>query len=857
MGREDDRTLRALADNRFLLGPGTSSSMGSTVTILRSVLTMASLTGCFFVVMSYLLFMPLRKSPSNLVLWMALFAMAMHLSMILQTGFDMPSVPTLGHCVEIGTTTEFLVIVQELYLAMMTVDLYITTRNPFSYFRTLYYHLIVGTTGAVWAYIFSSDGAVPGASPLGVCWFNASHPNAYVFVCIYLVAPLAMIYGVGFMLFIVARNRINDGYDDTSTSAARTLSLRQMKLYVGVSALYWFIVGFGSLIILYGAGLDDVTDPLYAFWSLMFASKGLVIAGLYCHIMRVGSVFHLWRIGDYDPLMKVQGVNWVLRRDVLYFARMGICESMSPSVQLVPDVDQSKYAVRSLELVGRTESHRAVFRDYEADSFDEIRRISGISTESFVRSMSVHTRERFSEGKSGAFLYFTGDQRFILKTCTQAEQQYLLQILPQYIRHLTSFPNSFLSRYVGCYDLIVYDQTVRFIVLANVMQNPSVDVDEFFDLKGSYVGRYDDPMAQGVRKVCKYCGMEFVVGMTQELCKMNPFPNQGHTQEICGKDLNWASRQISLDNELADKIATQLNTDSEFLRSINSIDYSLMVGLHTVGLPRPPRPVPYSASTPPQNDNATPSYVFHDHDDESRDGVHQPIYLKDHIEYEAMASPDSSCVSNVTEVVLLQDTKHAGNKNGFGKGTSLDKISSSPTPQLYQHRAEDCVVYLGIIDILTPWSIRKQLEHWFRVYLQCKDRQGISCVDPKQYANRFRDHVVAVVIQGKKPPPHLEEKHKQLEKKHSQLPLSQRESLSSAGQQPMMSFQTPPPARAPTMVASDFTGSHLVLDHVPSSRYSGSSSVAAAVGPTSFGQPYGMYSMSSFRSAQTQQQHYA
>ena len=87
---------------------------------------------------------------------------------------------------------------------------------------------------------------------------------------------------------------------------------------------------------------------------------------------------------------------------------MGICESMSPSVQLVPDVDQSKYAVRSLELVGRTESHRAVFRDYEADSFDEIRRISGISTESFVRSMSVHTRERFSEGKSGAFLYFTG-----------------------------------------------------------------------------------------------------------------------------------------------------------------------------------------------------------------------------------------------------------------------------------------------------------------------------------------------------------------------------------------------------------------------------------------------------------------
>ncbi|OQR83980.1 phosphatidylinositol 4-phosphate 5-kinase D3 (PIPK-D3/GPCR-PIPK) [Achlya hypogyna] len=839
MGPERDGTTRALAGDN-----SSSISMGATVTIFRSVLTMASLLGCFFVVMSYLLFMPLRKSPSNLVLWMALFAMGMHLSIILQTGFDLPSVPTTPHCVDIGTTTEFFVIVQELYLAMMTVDLYITTRNPFSYFRTVYYHLIVGTTGALWAYVFSSDDAVPGPSPLGICWFDASHPNAYVFVCIYLVAPLAMIYGVGFMLFIVARNRINDGYDESSTSAARSLSLRQMKLYVGMSALYWFVVGFGSLIILYGAGLsdDDVEEALYSFWSLILAAKGLVIAGLYCHIMSVGSVFHMWRIGDYDPLMKIQGVNWVLRRDVLYFARMGICESMSPSVQLSTD-ELSKYAVRSLELVGRTDSHRAVFRDYEAASFDRIRAISGISNDSFVRSMSVHTRERFSEGKSGAFLYFTGDQRFILKTCTMAEQQYLLQILPQYIRHLTSFPNSFLSRYVGCYDLVVYDQTIRFIVLANVMQNPSVDVDEFFDLKGSYVGRYDNPLAQGVRKVCKYCGMEFVVGMTQEVCKANPFPYQGHTQEICGKDLNWASRQISLDNELADKIATQLNTDSEFLRSINSIDYSLMVGLHTVGLPRPPRPAtaatPYSSVSTPPTDKA-PAFGFEDAK-ESR-----PIYLKEHAEYEAMASPESSCVSNLTEVRAGRSGADVG-QDKLGKAPSLDKISLSPTPAMYQHRAEDCVVYLGIIDILTPWSIRKQLEHWFRVYCQCKDRYGISCVDPKQYATRFRDHVVAVVIQGKKPPPLLEEKQKLLEKKHSQLPL--RESLSSHHQPP--SFQTPPPPRAPTMVASDFTGSHLVLD-LPASRYSGSSSVAAAVGGAASFAP-GAYSMSSFRSTH----HYA
>ncbi|OQR89837.1 phosphatidylinositol 4-phosphate 5-kinase D3 (PIPK-D3/GPCR-PIPK) [Thraustotheca clavata] len=825
MGLEDDRTSA---------GPSSSTrlSMGSTVTIFRSVLTMASLLGCFFVVVSYLLFMPLRKSPSNLVLWMALLAMAMHLSFILQTGFDMAAMPTFSHCNAIGTTTEFFVVVQELYLAMMTVDLYITTRNPFSYFRTAYYHGIVGTTGALWAYIFSSDDSVPGPSPLGVCWFNADNPNAYVYVCIYLVAPLAMIYGVGFMLFIVARNRINDGYDDSSTSAARKLSLGQMKIYVGVSAMFWFVLGIGTLIILYGTGLssEDVKTTIYSFWSLILASKGLVIACLYCHIMSVGSVIHMWRIGDYDPLMKIQGVNWVLRRDVLFFARMGICESLRPEAQLIndPTLETSKYAMRTIELVGRSDSHKALFRDYDAESFDKIRQISEISTESYIMSMSAHTRERFSEGKSGAFLYFTGDQRFILKTCTQAEQLYLLQILPQYMRHLTSFPNSFLSRYVGCYELVVYDQTIRFIVLANVMQNPSVDVDEFFDLKGSYVGRYDDPTVQGVRKVCKYCGMEFVVGMTQEMCKMNPFPNQGHTQERCGKDLNWASRQISLDNELAEQIASQLHTDSEFLRSINSIDYSLMVGLHTVGGPRPPQPVSTTPETP-YSSISTPQTTREDFEDGSR-----PIYIKDdRRDYEAIVSPDSGSASNLNEdgnhqLPMLRS-----------KESSNDKISLTQTPETYQQRAEDCVVYLGIIDILTPWSIRKQLEHWFRVYLQCKDRNGISCVDPRQYANRFRDHVVAVVIQGKKPPPMLEERQKLLGKKQSR-PLNMGDSFSSRSE---LNFHTPPPPRAPTMVASDFTGSHMVMD-LP--RYSGSSSVAAAVGPHSY-HPSSMYHMGSFR----------
>ncbi|RHY00607.1 hypothetical protein DYB36_013104, partial [Aphanomyces astaci] len=141
---------------------------------------------------------------------------------------------------------------------------------------------------------------------------------------------------------------------------------------------------------------------------------------------------------------------------------MGICESISSAVEWIPE-GPSAYAVRSLELVGRHESHKALFHEFEAASFAVVRSLSGITADALGLSMRVHTQERFSEGKSGAFLYYTGDQKFIVKTCTEAEQGYLMQILPSYIAHLQMYPNSFLSRYVGCYELVVYDQTIRFI----------------------------------------------------------------------------------------------------------------------------------------------------------------------------------------------------------------------------------------------------------------------------------------------------------------------------------------------------------------------------------------------------------
>ena len=44
--------------------------------------------------------------------------------------------------------------------------------------------------------------------------------------------------------------------------------------------------------------------------------------------------------------------------------------------------------------------------------------------------------EKFTEGRSGSFFYFTHDSRYMVKTVTQSELSLLRHILPQYIAHI-------------------------------------------------------------------------------------------------------------------------------------------------------------------------------------------------------------------------------------------------------------------------------------------------------------------------------------------------------------------------------------------------------------------------------------
>jgi 1-phosphatidylinositol-4-phosphate 5-kinase len=73
---------------------------------------------------------------------------------------------------------------------------------------------------------------------------------------------------------------------------------------------------------------------------------------------------------------------------------------------------------------------------------------------SLMRGELTSFNELTSAGKSGSFFYYSANGKFILKTMTKEEFTVLLDILPQYYKHLKEHPDSLMCRYYGLHKIV-------------------------------------------------------------------------------------------------------------------------------------------------------------------------------------------------------------------------------------------------------------------------------------------------------------------------------------------------------------------------------------------------------------------
>ncbi|TDH70605.1 hypothetical protein CCR75_009471 [Bremia lactucae] len=712
------------------------------VVAISTSVNVLSLLGFAFILITYLLFPPVRKQHSSLLVWVALMGMLFHCTVLAQIS------TTIGACCTTAPLIQLALLAHELYFFALAFHFYFTTKSPFrsSRWLNLIYHVVVWTISIV-VTVVGWQLASGRVSSYGYCWYATEDDGdnngngEFILLEIFFI-PVCAGYCVSIGCYILATKRIRL----TMGTKTRT-NLDSMRSFLFCSFSLWIFVTIPFML------RHRNTVTLNSSWEkalrfvgrLAIAFLGTGSAILWMKSVSILRTFRLWRQQNWDDYFKVYDASWVLRREILYFATKGIQlgasnakgtlenEHTNPNVESIFSFTQRSGIfpwqlrlgavsqspnVLSFDLDGTTSGQKAIFRDFEPEIFHEIRRMAGISRESYVQSFMGSTRERFSEGKSGSFLYYTGDQTFILKTCTPAEQKYLLYILPQYMAHLRRNPNSYLCRYVGCHELVTDHHSVLFIVLTNILNNPSVNIDELYDLKGAWVGRHRGDSPCGTQRVCKFCGHDFVVGMSEEACSQNPNVGFGHTEFVVGKDLNWSCRRLGLSTDVADQLGSQLYADTEFLQRINSMDYSLVIGLSRQKL--------FSTSSGGET-------VL------SRSGG--PL-VKSNFVVGGSSSDEVGYMESISPY-----------------GASLLGIRPARGTTL-TFSADACVVNMGIIDILTPWSIKKSFERWVRVRLQCRDAKGISCMKPIPYADRFRRNVIDTVIFGR----HLGSKRRQMNK---------------------------------------------------------------------------------------------
>ncbi|OMJ67959.1 hypothetical protein SteCoe_34100 [Stentor coeruleus] len=212
------------------------------------------------------------------------------------------------------------------------------------------------------------------------------------------------------------------------------------------------------------------------------------------------------------------------------------------------------------------------FRDYAPTIFERIRKLYGIKSSDYIRSLGMEKMmhalmaNEFSSltgqcttGKSGSFFYYSDDGKYMLKTLSEEEYVFFRDFIPDYYFHLYRNPHTLITRFFGFHKIIVCSSRKKlyFVVMGNLFKN-EYELDIKYDLKGSTLGRIT---ADNEDKTIAR--------------KDNNFNNEG--------------RKIRIGRNRKTYLLEQMEKDVDLMRRSNIIDYSLLVGIANVSFKEIPR----------------------------------------------------------------------------------------------------------------------------------------------------------------------------------------------------------------------------------------------------------------------------
>lgn len=192
------------------------------------------------------------------------------------------------------------------------------------------------------------------------------------------------------------------------------------------------------------------------------------------------------------------------------------------------------------------------FIEYFPTEFARLRAWSGITCDLYIETFEDSLLSFVSNSKSGMFFFYSSNGKFLVKSLKEDEFVFLKSIFVEYFVYLGQHTNSLINKFFGCYGVRHKSKMVHFVVMESIFYS-DLSVDTIYDLKGSTKGRS---------------------ATKKDLKRKVPVL----------KDMDWkqGDRRIDIGSVRAQLYKEQLLMDTEFLRSLNIMDYSLLVGVHEI-----------------------------------------------------------------------------------------------------------------------------------------------------------------------------------------------------------------------------------------------------------------------------------
>eukprot|EP00644_Phytophthora_capsici_P004181 jgi/Phyca11/527176/estExt2_fgenesh1_pm.C_PHYCAscaffold_170048 len=701
-----------------------------------------SVISCSVIVLSFLWKRKWRRHPNPIIYWKAVVDLLYALRF--QYSWDIYTNP-LG-CRALATLTQFCIFSSECWFLCMSFNLYQCSTNPFTNLKHNLqgYHAFSWGVGALFAVLLwlSNVQFDPRIHP--ACFVDETVANELIVY--YVVVILAVLCAV---VFAVLETQTHPFSGMKEALEAKKDVIRSARLFTVAYIIYQIIlISFWAADVLFLSDSPRALQLVRDASSFLQTSKGLIDLVIWvamngpphvdCRTGRLRDTFDSDRYSDVDIDLQPQ-LNVALRKEVLHFTTRGIVAASSNT----PMVTDGRRVVHlRLHELGMT----VCFDDYSP------------SSKAFLAT--CHERLQ-SGGSSGAFMFYTADYSFLVKSVTTSERNLLLDMLPAYIRHMKRNPDSHLTRYYGCHSIEMYGQVFSFVVMGNVIGRTSMH--QFFDIKGSWVDRNATAIPPGKTVICTYCSNAFQYG-TNESCE---YSVRGiHLPHIVLKD-NDFHRKLRVESETAEALVRQLESDSNFLREQGIMDYSLLLSVHNTKYvvehssldDRKPSPTKRKVNYPvchPENydsflsiatDCADQTEMSSDEDLDEVESGNRRTFNRN-CRYSVVGQLDDSGATIQDNTPLLDRSKHRYNSVSYGpmdmSSRTVDNSQWVGTRTLEKRGYQACVVVgpdfytLGVVDMLQTWTWGKRLERLWKTLVLRYDGLGISAAPPKLYAERFQ-----------------------------------------------------------------------------------------------------------------------